>query len=265
MKILLLSDIHGNYPALEAIDNYFAGTSFDHIVNCGDSTVYAPFPNEVLDWLRARHAVSILGNTDKKVLKLLKGKDFKKPSNPEKRVMYEMTAAHLSATNQEYLRSFPVSCEIELPIGSPAPGSASPVLGVYHGSPARAHEFLFDVTPDSRFLELARQSNADIVVTGHSHSPYHKLIGGVRFINPGSAGRMFDGDPSACCAVLELQQSAAAREGQTPATGIAEEKFSPTVVHHRVCYDIALTIREIQRLQLPQIYEQMYRLGRKLN
>ena len=53
MKILLLADIHGNFPALEAITEQLRQKGqpldqFDQICNCGDSTVYAPFPNECL-------------------------------------------------------------------------------------------------------------------------------------------------------------------------------------------------------------------------
>lgn len=265
MKVLLLSDIHGNYPALEAMDNYFAGTTFAYIINCGDSTVYAPFPNEVLNWLQKRQAISILGNTDKKVLKLLKGRDFKKPSNPEKRVMYEETAAQLSSANQRYLRSFPVSCEIELSVGPTWAATTSLTLGVYHGSPDRPHEFLFASTPDSRFRELAVAVNSQIVVTGHSHSPYHKVVEGIHFINPGSVGRMFDGDPSISCAVMELQQLTGNREKICNAELLSGKNILLSVRHHRISYNTSLTIKEIQRRKLPPIYEKMYRLGRKLN
>jgi hypothetical protein len=65
----------------------------EQIFNCGDTLVYAPFPNETIDWLRRRAVFSIRGNTDDKVIKLLKGKSFRKPSKPEKRIMYTSTAA----------------------------------------------------------------------------------------------------------------------------------------------------------------------------
>ena len=64
MKILVLSDIHGNYPALAAIENEVRPLGCAHVLNAGDSTVYAPFPNETIDWLRANRAYSIRGNTD---------------------------------------------------------------------------------------------------------------------------------------------------------------------------------------------------------
>ncbi|WP_419176516.1 metallophosphoesterase family protein [Desulfosediminicola sp.] len=265
MKILLLSDIHGNYPGLEAIDNFFAGNTFEYTINSGDSTVYGPFPNEVLDWLRAKQALSILGNTDKKVLKLLQGEDFKKPSNPEKRIMYQVTAKQLSEANQQYLRSFPVKRTIEIPMGSVQTGNTFVTIGIYHGSPARPHEFLSDSTPESRFYELAEHVSSDIVVTGHSHSPYHKYLGEVHFINPGSAGRMFDSDPSVSCAVIELQEGQNYQETDQALSLSPDTTLRLSVRHHRIPYDISLTTQELQRLKLPPVYVEMYRQGRKLN
>ncbi|MDD2464895.1 MAG: metallophosphoesterase family protein, partial [Desulfobulbus sp.] len=102
MNILLISDIHGNYPALAAVSTAVAEQECSHTLNCGDSLVYAPFPNETLDWLQARQAFSIRGNTDDRVIKLLKGKNFKKPAKAEKRIMYTCTAAVLSPENRSY-------------------------------------------------------------------------------------------------------------------------------------------------------------------
>ncbi|VAW34242.1 Metallophosphoesterase [hydrothermal vent metagenome] len=238
MKILLLSDIHGNSPALEAVAAQTAGTVFDLICNCGDSTVYAPFPNETLDWLRRHHALSILGNTDIKVLKLLKGETFKKPSTEEKRVMYTWTADHLTSGNKKFLKEFTKTLKLEV---------AGHRLGLFHGSPAHHNEFLFQETPINRFHELAGKSDCGIVISGHSHSPYHKKVNHVHFINPGSVGRMFDGCPDSSYAVLELT-----------AEGIRVE-------HFRCPYDIDRVISALKENHLPSIYEKMYRLGRKLN
>lgn len=238
MKILLLSDIHGNAPALEAVAAQTAATAFDLIFNCGDSTVYAPFPNETLDWLRRHHAISILGNTDIKVLKLLEGRTFKKPRAEEKRIMYTWTADHLTPDNKNFLKELTKTLKLEI---------AGHTLGLFHGSPAHHNEFLFQETPINRFRELAGKSDCDIVISGHSHSPYHKKINHVHFINPGSVGRMFDGCPDGSYAVLEL------------VTGEVR------VEHFRCSYDIERVISDLQKNCLPTIYEKMYRMGRKLN
>jgi len=247
MQILLISDIHGNYPALSAIDSYFSDSRFDHIVNCGDSLVYAPFPNEVIDWLIDKNVLSILGNTDKKVIKLLSGKPLEKPSKTDKRIMYTHTADQLRKRCGHYLQSLGISAELPLadpPVAHPAPQQ---LLGIFHGSPAKPHEFLFDTSPRRRFEELAAEYPYKAIVTGHSHTPYHIQVGSTHFINPGSVGRMFDGNPAACCAVLNVLGN------------------QLTVRHHRVTYDIAAVTGELERQGLPHIYQTMFMLGKKLN
>ena len=196
MHILLVSDIHGNFPALQAIEEQVRTLACKHILNCGDTTVYAPFPNECLDWLRHHHAFSIRGNTDDKVIRLLKGKDFKKPSHPDKRIMYTSTAAALSQANTRMLLGLKKKKLLRL-------GKVS--IGLFHGSPADHDEFLFADTPEKRFRQLAADTGCELVITGHSHSPYHREVKGVHFINPGSAGRMFDGNPEAAYAILTIK------------------------------------------------------------
>jgi predicted phosphodiesterase len=247
IRILLISDIHGNYPALKAIDKKFDVPSFHYIINSGDSLVYAPFPNETLTWLQKNRAFSILGNTDQKVIKLLRGKSFKKPGKPEKRIMYSSTAEELSKINRRYLLSLAKTCKLDLSPPGKTVEKHKIKIGIYHGSPADHKEFLFADTPDSRFHELVGLTNCDIVITGHSHTPYHKTLSNVHFINPGSVGRMFDGDPRASCATLEIT-----------ADGI-------TVQHFRIAYQINELVLKIRESKLPELYVTMFKNGKKLN
>ena len=238
MKILLLSDIHGNFPALKATINFFQDTSFDVICNCGDSLVYAPFPNETLHWLQEHNVLSILGNTDRKVKKLLKGKTFTKPRKEEKRIMYTWTAEQLDSPARSYLLSLKKSLSFSMHGHS---------ICLFHGSPEHPNEFLFPDTSHKRFLELAASSPCSIIITGHSHTPFHTIAGSTHFINPGSVGRMFDSNPAASCAVLELGSK------------------TIKVVHHRINYPVKETVDAIQQHHLPAIYKSMYLLGQKLN
>ena len=86
-RILLVADIHGNYPAIKAISEELGISTFDYLLNCGDSLVYAPFANETLRWLLQYKGISILGNTDRKVIDLLHGRPMIKPKKEEKRIM----------------------------------------------------------------------------------------------------------------------------------------------------------------------------------
>ncbi len=238
MKILLLSDIHGNYPALEAVAEFAPPTEFDLVCNCGDSTVYGPFPNECLDWLQQHRAVSILGNTDRKILRLIKGKKMKKPGKAEKRIMYTSTVDVLTQSSMRTLQSFKKKKTVTV---------EKTRIGLFHGSPDDPDEFLFPSTEDKRFQTLAGQAKQDIICFGHSHTPFYKHVKGVHFINPGSVGRMFDGNPAASFAVLTLKNN------------------NLTVFHHRVPWEIEKMSRGLQDSNLPSIYIKMYEQGLKLN
>ena len=196
-----------------------------------------------MDWIREHKVISIVGNTDKKVIKLLDGKDFKKPAKEEKRIMYSRAARILTDENSQFLCSLKKKCRIKID-GFPVK------IEMYHGSPDDPDEFLFDTTPETRFQEIAKKMHdkkVNIVLIGHSHTPFHKEVDGVHFINPGSVGRMFDGNPEASCAVLSV-------------TGDAIK-----VQHHRIDYPVNEVIARLREKGFPEIYCQMYSTGRKLN
>ncbi len=247
MNILILSDIHANFPALQAVANTLPPASFNTIINCGDTTVYGPFPNETIKWLQTYNVLSILGNTDRKVVKLVQGKSFSKPSKYEKRIMYTWTAEHLNQNSIEYIRSLKKKQKITVRLQLKNK-TLKKKIGIFHGSPSNPNEFLFDTTPDTRFEALAQKHpKLSFVVCGHSHTPFHKEIGDTHFINPGSVGRMFDGNPAASCCTLKITTNSIA------------------VTHYRIPYETNLTISELRNNKLPEIYCEMYKLGRKLN
>ena len=238
-KILLLGDIHANYPALEAIIKYIQPDRFDWIVNTGDFTVYSTFPNVTIQWFRERkRTICILGNTDRKILRILKGKKLKKPKKNEKRVMYFWTSENLLPENIAYLKSLPQKTDFTV-------GRFR--IGVFHGTLEDPDEELFPSAPESRFQQLAKDSPYQVQIMGHSHAPYYKVVDGIHFINPGSVGRMFDGDPRTSFAILK----------------ISSEKIA--VEHFRIPYSVEAVIADLKKQKLPAIYAKMFRVGKKLN
>jgi putative phosphoesterase len=238
-KILVLGDIHANFPALKAIWSYVRECRFDRIINTGDFTVYSTFPNETIQWfLNRKNSISILGNTDRRILRILKGKNLKSPKKEEKKVMYYWTAGILLPENVEYLKS--LHRQTDLTVGNIR-------IGVFHGTCDDEDETLFPNAPESRFRELAKNSPFRVHIMGHSHTPYYKIVDGIHFINPGSVGRMFDGDPRAAFAILTL----------------SSEKIC--VEHFRIPYPVEEVITGLKQNSLPDIYAKMYRIGRKLN
>ena len=238
-KILLLGDIHANYPALDAIIKYIQPDRFDWIVNTGDLTVYSTFPNETIQWFRERkRTICILGNTDRKILRILSGKKLKKPQKKQKRVMYFWTSENLLAENIDYLKALPKKADFTV-------GRFR--IGVFHGTREDPDEELFPSAPESRFQQLAKDSPYQVHIMGHSHVPFYKIVDEIHFINPGSVGRMFDGDPRASFAILK----------------VFSEKIA--VEHFRIPYAVEAVIADLKNQKLPDIYAKMFRAGKKLN
>ena len=238
-KLLLLGDIHANFPALKTIEKYIRPERFDRIINTGDFTVYSTFPNETIQWFRKRKkTVCILGNTDQRILRILKGKKLKRPKKEEKRVMYFWTSENLLPKNSTYLKSLPQQTDFTV-------GKIR--IGLFHGTLDDPDEELFPSAPASRFQQLAKDASYQVQIMGHSHVPYYKIVDGVHFINPGSVGRMFDGDPRASFAVLNIASG-----------NIAVE-------HFRIPYPVEKVVEGLRDQRLPDIYAKMFRIGKKLN
>lgn len=238
-KFLVMSDVHANFPALKAIETFVRQDRFHRVINAGDLVVYGTFPNETIEWFRKKkHTLCIVGNTDRRVLRILAGEPLEKPRREDKRVMYYWTCENLLPVNARYLRSLPGKQDFTID---------GIRIGVSHGTSDDEEETLSPDVPESRFRELARKSRCQVQIMGHSHAPFHKVVDGVHFLNPGSAGRMFDGDPRASFAILSVHAG----------------KIS--VEHFRIPYPVEQMIESLNRNRLPDIYRKMYETGRKLN
>lgn len=239
MKILVVGDIHANYPALLAVKNHVRHIRFDKIINTGDLTVYCPFPNETIQWFRQHDAsISILGNTDKRILRILQGKKLKKPKKEEKRQMYFWTSRSLFPDNIRFLKTLPKMAEMKV---------GKTRVGIFHGSFFNSNEMLLPNAPKSHFKKLAQDSPYQVHIMGHSHIPFYKYIDGVHFINPGSTGRMFDGNPRASFATLEISSD------------------DISIEHFRIPYSMEKVINGLKKHHLPKIYAKMFRQSEKLN
>lgn len=237
--IALLGDIHANLPALEAVLSHAQSQDIQHIWFIGDFVGYGAFPNEVIDRLRDLEAVSIIGNYDRKVLKILKKAHKWKDKKPtEKLLAFEWAYNQLSPANRNYLKSLPEDRLFEL--------EGWQVL-LTHGSPASLDEHLMPDTPDDRLRELAKMTSAKIYIHGHSHIPYARKVDQTWWINTGSVGRPDDGDPRACYAILQLTPN------------------QIDVRHFRVAYDLKAAVEGIHRNHLPENFARMIMAGRPLD
>jgi putative phosphoesterase len=197
MRIGIISDIHGNLPALEAVLQDLRPKGLDALYCLGDLVGYAAFPNEVTERIRAEGIPTIMGNYDDGV-----GFDrdecgcaYRDPGEKERGDRSLMwTRARVTPDNKAFLRELVKEIRVE--------AEGKRVLMV-HGSPRKMNEYLFEDRPISSFQRIAASSAADIIVFGHTHKPYTKRVDGVLFVNAGSVGKPKDGDWRACYAILE--------------------------------------------------------------
>jgi putative phosphoesterase len=198
MRMAIFSDVHGNLPALDAVLADIRGQEAGSIYCLGDLVGYAPFPNEVMERIRAAAIPTVMGNYDD-------GVGFGRDEcgcayrEAEERKLgdqsFAWTKGQTTPENATYLRQLPASIRADI--------DGTRVLLV-HGSPRRINEYLFEDRPVSSFQRLAASSNADVIVFGHTHKPYAKLVDHVWFVNVGSVGKPKDGNWHACYALLDV-------------------------------------------------------------
>lgn len=239
MKIAMIGDVHANLPALTAVLADARRRKAQAIWNIGDFVGYGAFPDEVVELLSRRHAVSIVGNYDLKALKVhRRTAAWARKKDPHKQLAFRWAHDHLSSASRRRLAALPQEIRMKV--------QGRRIL-LTHGSPESNEEHLTPETPLDRLRELAAGARADVIICGHSHVPFARKVDGVWFVNTGSVGRADDGDPRACYAMLSL----------TPA--------SVRVKHYRLDYDVQAAADAIRRNRLPEEFAQMVLQGRSLD
>ena len=189
MKILVISDIHGNMKALETAMEI----PHDEVICLGDLVDYGPSPREVIDFMMENNIPVIKGNHDNAVATGIDcgcSYEIKHLSIATR----DYTKNQLDDRQMDFLKNLPVKIEKEHRGGK--------VLFT-HGSPRSFYEYIKPQTPDAEIQEMLEGVEADLLVVGHSHIPMTRNVGNITIVNPGSAGQPRDGIPRASCAVLD--------------------------------------------------------------
>ena len=188
MKILVIADVHGNAEALSAVLE--RERDADTTVFLGDTVLSGPQPNETMELLRGLSGVLIKGNHD---VDMLEPERFAAWPPPWKAFTHWVLDT-LDPPGYDLLRSLQ-------PEGEYTVGDLRLFLnhGVLEDNPKQA----LPDTSDERLVTLARDSDAPIVLFGHSHIQFRRTITGQEFINPGSVGQPRCGHQVACYGLIE--------------------------------------------------------------
>jgi len=238
-QITVFADIHANMPALEAVFADMEARQLNNLYCLGDLVGYGTFPNEVISAIRERDIPTIMGNYDLGV-----GHDSDDCgcayTNPVAEALGKRSIAwsnaRTSAENKAYLRGLLENIPLLL-------GDLKVML--VHGSPRKINEYLFEDRPEKSLRRLLDLAEADVLVCGHTHLPYHRVLSdGRHVINAGSVGKPKDNDPRACYLTL------------------AVDGRDLNVNFIRVPYDVEAAARAIEASHMPHEYAQMLREGK---
>ncbi len=245
MRYALISDVHANLPALDAVLADIEVRGVDSIHHLGDLVGYAPWPNEVVARILEHGITGVAGNYDSTTATGYAhcGCRYEDARQEElSHRSYAWTLQAVTAETRRRLASLPFRMDLR-PLGG---HTAGPRLLLVHGNPVLNTVYWTEDRPDRFSLAMAERAGArvgDMLAFGHTHVPWQRTIEGIHFVNTGSVGRPKDGDP---------------RAGYTLVTfGGAD----PTIEHVRVSYDLEEAAHAIVASGLPADFADHLRMG----
>lgn len=216
MRYLLLSDIHANVFALEAVINKAEELTFDEVIFLGDLFGYYPWVRETWDLWKGWNVpkYQLIGNHDMLIIS----------GNPEDIVPFEPA---ISLARER------LSMDVIKHLKSLKPFGKMQNISCFHGSPIDPlNGRAYPDTPAEHYINGFNQG--DCIIMGHTHYPMFKTYNGMALINPGSVGQPRDNDPRASYAILDAS--------------------SADVQFYRAEYDVAHAVNALLKIKWPEAF-----------
>lgn len=192
IRLALLSDIHSNLPALEAVLDDLKTAAPDKIIVAGDVVNWGPFSAQVVERLLNEKSVIIRGNNE---LYLTDWQTERMPGAWHKFTVPPYTLTQLGAHLMDVIATWPDTLSLRFP------GAAA--VRVVHGSPRSPFEPIFPTTSDEEAALILQGVQETTVFAAHSHLALDRHIVGWHLLNPGSVGNPLDGDLRASYMLVE--------------------------------------------------------------
>ncbi len=181
MRVALISDLHGNMVALQAVLDHIGRSRIDRIACLGDVATLGPAPRQVIETLARLGCPCILGNHDAFLL----DPDLIRSYTESPLIVAAVDAcrASLGASELEFVRTFQPTLDVEME------GST---LGLFHGSPRSHMEDLLATTPPEEIDRALGARRTAVMAGGHTHIQMLRQHRGTLIVNPGSLGLPFE-------------------------------------------------------------------------
>jgi putative phosphoesterase len=180
MRIAVISDIHGNCVALDAVLADMRWQQVDQVVCLGDAIQGGPQPAETVARLRALACPVVMGNAD---AWLLTGEITAGPVTQQQLAVRAWSLAQLSAEDRAFISGFQPTVTLEVGAGLR--------LLCFHGSPSSFDDLIFPETSDEEAQRLLQPNDAQLLTGGHTHRQQLRHLEAALFFNPGSVGLPF--------------------------------------------------------------------------
>lgn len=248
MQYALISDVHGNHPALVSVLNHIMGRSPKPMTyHLGDLVGYGPAPNEVVDLIRTRGIPGVAGNYDSTVATSYQHCGCRYENQEQEALAhasFEWTRQKVSDATRAFLGGLPFRIDLR-PLGGHLAG---PTVFLVHGNHGLNTVYVTEDRPEDFLEKMGRALSArsgDVVCFGHTHIPWYRIVKGIHYVNAGSVGRPKDGDWRACYVLITFDGA-----------GVTVEMV-------RVEYDIESVDRAIRESGLPEALGEHLRTGGK--
>lgn len=222
MHIAIISDIHGNLTAMEAVlEDLRQQARVDQIVIAGDLCLNGPRPRETLQAIQALNCPVIRGNVDMEVV------TGAPQAGAKKRETVAWTREQIGSEGIEYLAGLPFSYLVTNPYGSD--------LLVVHANPLNLEDAIFPTSPDSKLEHLLGELDPTVgaLAFGHLHIAYTRRWRQLLLVDAGSCGLPRDNDQRAAYAILTCENNLWQAE------------------HRRVAYDIKAVVKDLKTCGIP--------------
>jgi len=237
MRLAILGDIHGNLPALQVAYDMAIEAKAEKVYHLGDLGGYAPFVNEVVDFLIEHRIEGVQGNYDEAVAfdKKHCGCKYEDEFQAQmSHLSFEWTKEHVTEKSKNYMKNLPFQISFEV---------GGKKVKIFHATPTKNNLYWYENRPEQFFLLMAEKAEADIMIYGHTHIPYFKKLNDKYFINAGSVGKPKDKDPRTCTCLVEITDS------------------DVRVTFLRKDYDIQTVVKAIIKSDLPYYFAEKLMKG----